>query len=162
MLSPRHSSASIGPWFQGPIEAIDVGTAGRRRYRASTAPLIPPKLKPAAAGRASWCGAARGGGSCHRTPGPMHGAAIVPDHEIMRPPDVAIDELRLRGWSIRSRSSSRPPAPASRRHGQRARRDRCARPEPGIVRTSGGRAPFSLSCSPRRSRSPARARKDDG
>src|SRR6478672_13027184 len=30
-------------------------------------------------------------------PGAMHGAAIVPDHEIMRPPDVAIDELPLRG-----------------------------------------------------------------
>jgi hypothetical protein len=27
----------------------------------------------------------------------MHGAAIVPDHEIMRPPDVAVDELPLRG-----------------------------------------------------------------
>ncbi len=30
-------------------------------------------------------------------PGAMHGAAIVPDHEIMRPPDVAVDELPLRG-----------------------------------------------------------------
>src|SRR5438132_8674361 len=40
------------------------------------------------------------------TPGPMHGLAVVPHHEIMLPPGVGVDELSLVACSARSRTKA--------------------------------------------------------
>ncbi len=55
--------------------------------------------KPSRQRQVERCGAAKlaAVGLVVERPGAMHGAAIVPDHEIMRPPDVGVDELPLRG-----------------------------------------------------------------
>ena len=81
-------------------------------------------------------------------PGAMHGAAIVPDHEIMRPPDVAIEELRLRGMvgQVAQQQPAlrhRPVDDMGRVRGEIEGAAAGAR----VVRTSGWTAPFSLSFS---------------
>ena len=108
-------------------------TYGDRNRTRQVTPSAPAAVSRTVVRRMSrtWRGVLEGRGA-------MHGAAVVPHHEIARPPFVAIDETRLgrERDDARARARALPPAPC-RRSRSRARRDRASSAPNGWRRTSG-------------------------
>src|ERR1044072_8991848 len=96
MLSPRHSSVSIGPMISSARSRPSMLQCRSETMPSFNGGLGGSRQRQVERRRAAQLAAVA---LVVERPGAMHGAAIVPDHEIMRPPDVAIEELRLRGMN---------------------------------------------------------------